>query len=109
VAAPVRDLSSIPMMPGAAPRPDDPRTQVPVAYGLVADPEPDPATVLATVVQLQSALKGLGRTANAYQVNVTGTPDGDVVTLSPMPSPDEAQRILRLLAARGVAMNLAQF
>ena len=106
---PSRGTDDIPWLPGAAPPAGDPRSAAPVTYGLTLPPSADTAAVQASVVQLQAALKGLGRSASGYRVDVAGTPEGDAVTLVPMPSPEEARRMMRLLAARGIAMSVVQF
>lgn len=106
---PRQGSDDIPWMPGATPPSGDPRSAAPVTYALTLPPSTDNSAVQASAAQLRAALKGLGRTASDYRVDITGTPQGDAVTLQPMPSPEEARRMMRLLAARGIAMSVVQY
>lgn len=106
---PRQGSDDIPWMPGATPPSGDPRSAAPVTYALTLPPSTDNSAVQASAAQLRAALKGLGRTASDYRVDITGTPEGDAVTLQPMPSPEEARRMMRLLAARGIAMSVVQY
>jgi hypothetical protein len=80
------------------------RAAGPASYRLLGPAQRDPAALQAQAKQLQAALAGMGRMGNRVRVDVIGTPQGDALSVGPLPNEAEAERVAKRLQAHGIML-----
>ncbi|MGM9489076.1 hypothetical protein [Ideonella sp. YS5] len=84
------------------------RAAGPTSFRLVGAPQRDPAVLRNQATQLQSVLSTMGQTGSRLRMDVIGTPEGDALSVGPLPDQAEAERVARRLAARGITLKLIE-
>jgi len=86
----------------------DPRAAVPSRFRLVGPAQGDPNVLRAQAQQLEATLRSMGQTGSRLRVDVIGTPEGDALSVGPLADQDEAERVARRLAARGIVWQIVE-
>jgi len=104
-AAPQTPAAEASVPPGPAP---EPLAAVPAGphYALVSAPAKQRAAAEAT---LQRVRQLLGPAMGTLQAQIMPSPQGYVVTIWPLPTQADAERLAEVLARRGVAMKWMEF
>jgi hypothetical protein len=84
------------------------RAAGPSSFRLVGSPQRDPTVLRSQATQLQSILSTMGQSGSRLRMDVIGTPEGDALSVGPLPDQAEAERIARRLAARGITLKLIE-
>ena len=84
------------------------RAAGPTSFRLVGAPQRDPAALRNQATQLQSVLSTMGQSGSRLRMDVIGTPEGDALSVGPLPDQAEAERVARRLAARGITLKLIE-
>jgi hypothetical protein len=84
------------------------RAAGPTAFRLVGAPVRDPAQLKTQAAALQAALQAMGHTGGRLRMDVIGTPEGDALSIGPLPDQTEAERVARRLAARGIVLQVTE-
>jgi hypothetical protein len=86
----------------------DPRAAVPSRFRLVGPAQADPNVLRAQAQQLEATLRSMGQTGSRLRVDVIGTPEGDALSVGPLADQEEAERVARRLAARGIVWQIVE-
>jgi len=78
-------------------------------FGLVSPPFQDATALRDVLGDLRQAIEGMGPRVRALRIDVAGTPDGEAISVWPLTSRGEAERLARQLAARGITLTVANF
>jgi hypothetical protein len=84
------------------------RAAGPSSFRLVGAPTRDAAALRSQATQLQSILSTMGQSGSRLRMDVIGTPEGDALSVGPLPDQAEAERVARRLAARGITLKLIE-
>ena len=82
------------------------RAGAPDRFRLIGSPQRDPQALRNQAMQLQAALQAMGQTGSRLRMDVIGTPDGDALSIGPLPDQTEAERVARRLAAHGLVLRI---
>jgi hypothetical protein len=84
------------------------RAAGPTTFRLIGSPQRDPAALRSQATQLQSILSTMGQSGSHLRMDVIGTPEGDALSIGPLSDQNEAERVARRLAARGIALKITE-